>query len=81
MQRNNGHIASTSTALRSETDHRAPRLALSREEAAYAISVSPRLVDSLIADRSSGFPVRRVHNRVVIPVRELTEWLAAQVTD
>lgn len=55
-----------------------PRIALTREEAADAIGVSSRMIDTLIADRTSGFPVARIGARVVIPVRELAEWLAQQ---
>ncbi len=55
-----------------------PRVALTREEAAEAMSVSARTIDTLIADRTSGFPVCRIGTRVVIPVRELAEWLAQQ---
>ena len=52
-----------------------PRLALTRIEAARSIGVSPRSIDVLIADRTSGFPVVRVGARVVVPVKELTQWL------
>jgi excisionase family DNA binding protein len=55
-----------------------PRIALTRDEAAQAIGVSPRTIDTLIADRTSGFPVARIGARVVIPVRDLVEWLALQ---
>lgn len=55
-----------------------PRLALTRIEAARAIGVSPRSIDALIADRTSGFPVVRVGARIVIPVRGLDSWLADQ---
>lgn len=52
-----------------------PKIGLTREEAAEAMGVSSRTVDTLIADRDSGFPVARIGSRVVIPVRELTAWL------
>lgn len=55
-----------------------PRIGLTREEAATAMGVSARTVDTLIADRTSGFPVARIGARVVIPVHELTEWLSRQ---
>ena len=55
------------------------RLALTRTEAAKAIGVSPRLIDSLIADRTSGFPIARISGRVVVPIRPLEEWLAKMV--
>jgi excisionase family DNA binding protein len=55
-----------------------PRVGLTREEAATAMGVSARTVDTLIADRTSGFPVARIGARVVIPVQELTEWLSQQ---
>jgi excisionase family DNA binding protein len=56
-----------------------PRIGLTREEAAKAMGVSVRTIDALIADRTSGFPVARIGTRVVIPFRELTEWVASQV--
>ncbi len=55
-----------------------PRIGLTREEAAEAMGISSRTIDTLIADRTSGFPVARIGARVVIPVRELAEWLAQQ---
>ena len=51
------------------------RLALSSQEAADALSVSIRTVDSLIADRTSGFPFRKIGARVVIPCDLLDDWL------
>ena len=56
----------------------APRLALSRVAAARAIAVSPRTIDMLIADRSSGFPIVRIGGRVVVPIGPLETWLAEQ---
>ena len=55
-----------------------PRLALTRIEAAQAIGVSPRSIDALLADRSSDFPIVRIGSRVVVPVRELADWLGNQ---
>jgi excisionase family DNA binding protein len=55
-----------------------PRLALTRPEAAQAIGVSARSIDALIADRTSGFPILRLGTRVLVPVKELTEWLTEQ---
>ena len=52
-----------------------PILGLSRDQAAASTSLSVRTVDALIADRTSGFPVARINGRVVIPVRELADWL------
>ena len=54
------------------------RLALSRVDAATAISVSPRTIDALLADETSGFPHAKIFNRTVIPVRELEDWLTAK---
>ena len=56
-----------------------PRLGLTREEAAEAIGVSPRTIDALIADRTSGFPVVRIGARVIIPVQGLNDWLALRM--
>ena len=55
-----------------------PRLAFNRVESAESMGVSPRTVDALIADLTSGFPVVRIGSRVVIPIRELADWLAIQ---
>ena len=54
------------------------RLALTRTEAAKAIGVSPRTIDSLIADRANAFPLLRIGSRVLIPVGLLEIWLAEQ---
>lgn len=54
------------------------RLGYSRVEAAEILSVSVRTVDNLIADKSSGFPIRRIGRKVVIPRRELELWLDEQ---
>jgi len=53
----------------------ATRLAFTREEAAKATSLSVRTIDSLIADRRSGFPFAKIGGRIVIPKQELQEWL------
>ena len=53
-----------------------PRLAIRRTEAAAGLS--PRSIDVLLAGRTSGFPYLKCGSRVVIPVRELVEWLAQQ---
>ncbi len=71
MTRPNPPTAATPTA-----GSGVPRLGLTREEAAAAIGVSPRTVDALIADRTSGFPVARIGSKPIVPVRELVEWLA-----
>ena len=60
-------------------DRPVAQIGLSRVEAAAALSMSPRSVDALMADRTSGFPFAKIRGRVVIPTRELTEWLAAQI--
>ena len=60
-------------------DSNAVRLALTRTEAARAIGISPRSIDALIADRTSGFPIIRVGARVVVPIRLLEQWLTDQV--
>jgi excisionase family DNA binding protein len=48
------------------------RLAVSKAEAAELLGVSERLVEKLIGSRS--FPVLRLGDRVVVPVRALEEW-------
>jgi excisionase family DNA binding protein len=57
---------------------RIPRIGLTRDEAAEAIGISARTIDTLIADRTSGFPVARIGARVVIPLREFADWLSQQ---
>lgn len=57
----------------------APKLAYRRLEAARAIGVSPRKLDQIKADRTSGIPFVKIGTRVVFPVAELREWLAAQI--
>lgn len=52
------------------------RLVLTRTEAARSIGVSARTIDTLIADRTSRFPVAGIGSRVVIPVGALEIWLA-----
>ncbi len=81
-----GELAALRAAIETLTDrlaeqrpdvhiHEAPgeRLALSREEAAKAVGVSPDLIDVAIR---AGLPHRRLNKRVLIPVRELRAWLA-----
>ncbi len=55
------------------------RLGLSRVEAAEVLSVSVRTIDNLIADKASGFPIRRIGRKVVIPWLALERWLDQQV--
>ncbi|MCA9289009.1 MAG: excisionase family DNA-binding protein [Phycisphaerales bacterium] len=50
------------------------RLALSKDEAAAALALSPRTIDDLIADGS--LPCVRVGRRVLLPVDGLRRWLA-----
>jgi excisionase family DNA binding protein len=52
-----------------------PRLSLSRAETARALGVSVRVIDQLLADKTSGFPFARIGKRIVIPTRELEDWL------
>ncbi|MEM7625889.1 MAG: helix-turn-helix domain-containing protein [Planctomycetota bacterium] len=54
------------------------KLGYSRVEAAALLSVSVRTVDNLIADKTSGFPIRRIGRKVVIPRRDLEIWLDRQ---
>lgn len=54
------------------------RLGYSRVETAAILSVSVRTIDNLIADKTSGFPIRRIGRKVVIPRRELELWLEQQ---
>jgi excisionase family DNA binding protein len=60
-----------------------PRVALRMPEAAEALGVSERTVESLVADRTSRFPVVRVGcgeggegRAVLVPVDGLRQWLA-----
>ena len=56
-----------------------PKLALTRNEAAKALSCGIRSVDQLIAGRrGNGFPVAYVGTKPLIPVNELKAWLAKQ---
>ena len=55
------------------------RIALTREEAAGTTSLSPRMIDSLIADQSSKFPFAKIGSRIVIPRHLLEIWIAEQV--
>lgn len=54
-------------------------LALRPRDAAAAIGVSERTLYSWANDPDSGIPVIRRGNTVLYPVRELQDWLAAQV--
>ncbi|MEM1099860.1 MAG: helix-turn-helix domain-containing protein [Planctomycetota bacterium] len=54
------------------------KLGYSRVEAAALLSVSVRTIDNLIADQTSGFPIRRIGRKVVIPRRDLEIWLDRQ---
>lgn len=53
-----------------------PVLALRIRDAAEAMGLSERKVQSLISDPSSGFPFKRIGRAVLVPVRELADWLA-----
>ena len=53
------------------------RLTVSVEEMAHMIGVSRSKAYELA--RSDGFPSVRVGGRIVVPVRELEDWLASQV--
>ena len=55
-----------------------PPLSLRPDDAAKALGVSRRTLDSLIADRSSGLPIVRVGRAVLIPVDGLRRWLDEQ---
>ena len=58
------------------------RLALSRTDCAKALGCGMRLIDELIAGRRANrFPVLYVNSKPLIPVRELQDWLASQVTE
>ncbi len=70
------HLSHVSTNIEM---HGVPKLALSVEEAAWAIGVSKRKVDELIADRTSGFPVTRIGRRCVVVVESLAKWLTDHV--
>ena len=50
--------------------------AVSKAEAADLLGVSSRLVETLIARRE--FPVLRLGDRVVVPLRALEEWATTQ---
>ena len=58
-----------------------PRLALRPAEAAKALGVSGRTLSALIADRGSGIPLVRVGRAVLLPVRELQDWLAERAAN
>jgi excisionase family DNA binding protein len=56
-----------------------PRVSLTRAECARAMGVSVRVIDQLLADRSSGFPRVRVGRKVLIPLSELESWLRGRL--
>ena len=56
-----------------------PTLALRPQQAALAIGVGRRLFAQLLADRTSGLPVVRIGRAVLIPTRELQDWLSARI--
>ncbi|MEM1353876.1 MAG: helix-turn-helix domain-containing protein [Planctomycetota bacterium] len=66
------------TAMIQSNPQPTERLGYSRVEAAEILSVSVRTIDNLIADKTTGFPVRRIGRKVVIPRRELELWLDEQ---
>lgn len=37
-----------------------------------------RTIDNLIADKTTGFPIRRIGRKIIIPRRELELWLDEQ---
>lgn len=52
-------------------------LALRSREAARALSISERLLATLVAEKR--IPHLRINSAVVFPIRELQDWLTAQV--
>jgi len=62
-------------------DNGLPVLALRRVQAAKSLGISPRKLDELVADRTSGIPVVRLGTRVVFPVDLLRQWLADQAQE
>lgn len=69
----------TTTPMTDQNGDAVPQLALTPAAAAKALSISPRKLWALTADRSSGIPVIRWGRSVRFPVRELTEWVGRQV--
>ena len=55
-----------------------PPFSLRPDEAANALGVSRRTLDTLIADRTPGLSVVRMGRTVLIPVDVLRRWLDAQ---
>lgn len=53
-------------------------LTYTRLQAAKALGLSLRTIDNLLADPGSGFPAVRVGRKVLIPIRQLEQWLEAQ---
>ncbi len=56
-----------------------PILALRPPQAAKALGIGVRKLWELTADQSSGIPHVRVGKVILYPVRDLQEWLTAQV--
>lgn len=59
-------------------EHIFPRIGLTRTEAAEALGISVRTLDSLISDRANEFPIVRIGRKVVIPRTALEDWLLRQ---
>ena len=53
-----------------------PKLALSIDEAAEALSLSARTIEAMVKARE--LPTIRVGRRVLLPVAALVDWLAEQ---
>ena len=56
-----------------------PRLALSAREAAQALSLSERSLDTLVA--AGAVPIARIGRRRLFPVTALQRWLDDQTTN
>lgn len=54
-------------------------LGYSRVEAAHAIGISLRTLDTLKADTSSGIPFVKIGARIIFPAKAFEEWLDAQI--
>ena len=64
----------------SETTGLSQRVSLTRIEAAKALGVCPRMIDTLIAGRrANAFPVMYVGRKPLVPVDLLKAWAAEQV--
>jgi excisionase family DNA binding protein len=59
----------------STTIHEVPKILYSRKEAAFALGVSVRSLDYLIATRE--LPTRRIGSKVLIPAGELRRYANA----